>query len=115
MRKKIFTLCLILCLTILNNCVQSTVSLLGPTLTVAKTGSIYQGGLSYASNKYVKKKFGEDPLSYTKKFFIRDSKKNDLTKSIKSKKIPDKELLLSFKSKQSEHKDFLIAVKKMLK
>ena len=56
MRKKIFTLCLILCLTILNNCVQSTVSLFGPTLTVAKTGSIYHGGLSYASNKYVKKK-----------------------------------------------------------
>ena len=115
MRKKFFTLCLILCLTILNNCVQPTVSLFGPTLTVAKTGSIYHGGLSYASNKYVKKKLGEDPLSYAKKIFIRDSKKNDLTKSIKSKKIPDKELLLSFKSKQSEHKDFLIAVKKMLK
>ena len=115
MKKKFFTLCLILCLTILNNCVQSSVSLFGPTLTVAKTGNIYQGGISYASNKFVKKKFGEDPLSYTKKIFIRDSKKNDLTKSIKSKKISDKELLLSFKSTQSEHKDFLIAVKKMLK
>ena len=115
MKKKIFTLCLILCLTILNNCVQPTVSLFGPTLTVAKTGSIYQGGLSYASNKYVKKKFGEDPLSYAKKIFVRDSKKNDLIKSIESKKIPEKKLLLSVKSTQSEHKDFLTAVKKMLK
>ena len=115
MRKKIFTLCLILCLTILNNCAQSALSLFGPTLTVAKTGNIYQGGLSYVSNKYVKKKFGEDSLSYAKKIFIRDSKKNDLIKSIKSKKIPEKELLSSFKRTQSEHKDFLTAVKKMLK
>ena len=115
MKKKIFTLCLILCLTILNNCAQPTLSLFGPTLTVAKTGNIYQGGLSYVSNKYVKKKFGEDPLSYAKKIFIRDSKKNDLIKSIKSKKIPEKELLSSFKRTQSEHKDFLTAVKKMLK
>tara|TARA_B110000037_G_scaffold125435_1_gene142924 strand:- start:25 stop:372 length:348 start_codon:yes stop_codon:yes gene_type:complete len=115
MKKKIFTLCLILSLTILNNCVQSTVSFFGPTVTVARTGNIYHGGLSYASNKFVKKKFGEDPLSYAKKIFIRDSKKNDLIKSIKSKKIPEKELLSSFKRTQSEHKDFLTAVKKMLK
>ena len=115
MKKKIFTLCLILCLTILNNCVQSTVSLFGPALTVAKTGNIYQGGLSYASNKFVKKKFGEDPLSYAKKILTQDSKKKKLITPIKSIKIPNKKLSLDFKSTQSEHKDFLIAVKKMLK
>ena len=115
MKKKKFTLCLILCLTILNNCVQSTVSFLGPTLTVAKTGSVYHGGVSYASNKFVKEKFGEDPLSIAKKILTQDSKKNNLIIPIKSKKIPNRKLLLDFKSTQSEHKDFLIAVKKMLK
>ena len=115
MKKKIFTLCLILCLTILNNCVQSTVSLFGPTLTVAKTGNVYQGGFSYASNKFVKEKFGENPLIYAKKILTKESKKNNLIMPIKSKKIPNKKLTLNFKSTQSEHKDFLIAVKKMLK
>ena len=115
MKKKKFTLCLILCLTILNNCVQSTVSFLGPTLTVAKTGSVYHGGVSYASNKFVKEKFGEDPLSIAKKILTQDSKKNNLIIPIKSKKIPNRRLLLDFKSTQSQHKDFLIAVKKMLK
>ena len=115
MRKKIFTLCLILCLTILNNCVQSSVSLFGPTLTVAKTGNVYQGGFSYASNKFVKEKFGEDPLSIAKKILTQDSKKNNLIMPIKSKKIPNKKLSFDSKNMQSEHKDFLIAVKKMLK
>ena len=115
MKKKIFTLCLILCLTVLNNCVQSTVSFLGPTITAAKTGNIYQGGISYASNKIVKEKLGKDPLSYAKTILTQNSKKNDLNILIKSKKIPDKKLPLVSKSIQSEHTDFLIAVKKMLK
>ena len=115
MKKKFFTLCSILCLTILNNCVQSTVSFLGPTLTVAKTGNVYQGGLSYASNKFIKKKIGEDPFGYARKILTQNSKKNNLIMPIKSKKIPNKKLSFDSKNIQSEHRDFLIAVKKMLK
>ena len=106
---------IIFCLFLLTGCSAPGTAFLGPIFTGAKTGSVYHGGVSYASNKFVKEKFGEDPLSIAKKILTQDSKKNNLIIPIKSKKIPNRKLSLDFKSTQSQHKDFLIAVKKMLK
>ena len=44
--KKIF---LLLCLVFLSGCFQS-IALLGPAVTGASTGKIYQAGLSYGTN-----------------------------------------------------------------
>ncbi|MDC1273320.1 hypothetical protein N8Z42_02330 [Pelagibacteraceae bacterium] len=44
----------------LSSCVQST-ALLGPAFTLASSGNIYQAGLSYGSNKAVKKITGKSP------------------------------------------------------
>ena len=51
MFKKIIILSFILVLT---NCSAPT-ALLGPSLTVARTGNIYQAGLSYGSGQMIKK------------------------------------------------------------
>ncbi len=51
MFKKLIILSLIL---ILTNCSAPT-ALLGPSLTVARTGNIYQAGLSYGSGQMIKK------------------------------------------------------------
>ena len=52
MLKKFIILSLLL---ILNNCAAPGTSLLGPSITVARTGSIYQAGLSYGSGHIIKK------------------------------------------------------------
>ena len=48
MNKKIFIL---LSLLILTNCASPGTAFLGPVITGAKTGSIYQASISYSSNK----------------------------------------------------------------
>ena len=50
----------LLLLFFLNGCVQST-ALLGPAVTVASTGSVYQAGLSYGSSQVIKKMTGKTP------------------------------------------------------
>ena len=47
---------------LLNNCVSSGTALLGPSFTVAKTGNIYQAGLSYGSNEMITMYTGKTPL-----------------------------------------------------
>ena len=44
----------------LTGCLQNT-ALLGPAITVASTGNIYQAGLSYGSSKTIKKMTGKTP------------------------------------------------------
>jgi hypothetical protein len=51
MFKKIIILSSVL---ILNNCAAPSTALLGPSLTVARTGNIYQAGLSYGSSHVIK-------------------------------------------------------------
>ncbi len=64
MFKKIIILSLIL---ILNNCSAPT-ALLGPSITVARTGNIYQAGLSYSSGQMIKKaKESLEKIKETKK------------------------------------------------
>ena len=59
--KKIFFL--ISMLTILNGCAQST-SLVGPTYTIAKSGSIIQAGNSFAVSYGIKQLTGTTPGEY---------------------------------------------------
>ena len=39
----------------ISNCVTSGTALLGPSVTVARTGNIYQAGLSYGSGQIINK------------------------------------------------------------
>ena len=55
----------------LTGCLQNT-AFLGPAITVASTGNIYQAGLSYGSSKTIKKMTGKTPTENVKSFL--DSK-----------------------------------------
>lgn len=46
---------ILLLLLVLTNCAAPGTVLLGPSITVARTGSIYQAGLSYGSGHLIKK------------------------------------------------------------
>ena len=49
----------------LSGCVQTT-SLLGPGLTVATTGNVFQAGFQYGANTAIKKETGKDVLTHIK-------------------------------------------------
>ena len=51
----------------LTGCLQNT-ALLGPALTVASTGNVYQAGLSYGSSQVIKKMTGKTPTENVKSF-----------------------------------------------
>jgi len=51
----------------LTGCLQN-VAFLGPALTVASTGSVYQAGLSYGSSQVIKKMTGKTPTENVKSF-----------------------------------------------
>ena len=51
----------------LTGCLQNT-AFLGPAITVASTGNIYQAGLSYGSSKAIKKMTGKTPTENVKSF-----------------------------------------------
>ena len=51
----------------LTGCLQNT-AFLGPALTVASTGSVYQAGLSYGSSQVIKKMTGKTPTENVKSF-----------------------------------------------
>ena len=63
--KKVFLL--IFTLVILNGCAQST-SFVGPTYTMAKSGSILQAGNSYAASYGFKTLTGQTPGEYAYSF-----------------------------------------------
>ena len=58
----------------LSGCVQTT-SLLGPGLTVASTGNVFQAGLQYGANTAIKNETGKDVFSHIKDKF--DEKKDE--------------------------------------
>ena len=72
--KKIATV--ILFLAFLNGCAQNT-ALLGPVYTLAATGNIYQAGLSYGSNKAIKKITGKSPTENIQSLVDNKKKKNE--------------------------------------
>ena len=61
----------------LTGCLQNA-AFLGPAVTVASTGSIYQAGLSYGSSKVIKKATGKTPTENIKSFL--DSKNSTVDK-----------------------------------
>ena len=63
--KKIIISAFVMCF--LTGCLQNT-ALLGPGLTIASTGNVYQAGLSYGSSKVIKKMSGKTPTENVKSF-----------------------------------------------
>jgi len=87
--KKILFVINVCFLMLLNNCVQSTATLFGPAFTAAKTGSVYQAGLSYGSNSFLKKQLGKDPAVYVKDLFAQNFNQNKPTDIVKRKDPTD--------------------------
>tara|TARA_A100001015_G_scaffold264518_1_gene312223 strand:+ start:317 stop:613 length:297 start_codon:yes stop_codon:yes gene_type:complete len=52
-------------LTFLSGCIQTT-SLLGPGITVATTGNVFQAGFQYGANSVIKEETGKDVLTHIK-------------------------------------------------
>ena len=50
---------------ILTGCIQTT-SLLGPGVTVATTGNVFQAGLQYGANTALKNETGKDVITHIK-------------------------------------------------
>ena len=57
----------------LTGCVQS-VALLGPALTIVKTGSIHQAVVGESINQGIKKETGKNVGEHVKQFFDKDVK-----------------------------------------
>ena len=55
----------ILTLVILTGCIQTT-SLLGPGVTVATTGNVFQAGFQYGANTALKNETGKDVMTHIK-------------------------------------------------
>ena len=73
---------------VLSACAQHT-SFLGPTYTIAKTGNIYQAGLTYESNKIIKRKTGKDVSGHLYEYLSKEKNKKttreDLIKLVKER------------------------------
>ena len=60
---------------ILSSCAQST-AMLGPALTLASTGNVTQAGMTFFTNKAVKKETGMDTVSFVSNKLEQNSSKN---------------------------------------
>ena len=77
---------LILSLFVLTNCAAPGTALLGPSITVARTGNIYQAGLSYGSSHVIKKtKESIDKIKETKTIVYK--RVDELNKKIKNEEL----------------------------
>ena len=89
---------LIFNLVILSGCVQST-AMLGPVLTAATTGNVYQTGFSYGANLTIKETTGKSPSEhvsdYKRQKKVEKNLKNLLKKHIK---LTRKKILLRTKN-----------------
>ena len=96
-KKKILFLLLIFLF--LNNCVQST-ALLGPVITVASTGNIYQAGIQYGTNEAVKKETGKDTVEYISTVLNSEEEKtmNENLKILVEKRIKKTRAIISKKN-----------------
>ena len=72
---KIFKIFLVIFILIfLTGCIQTT-SLLGPGVTVATTGNVFQAGLQYGANTALKNETGKDVLTHIKDTVDEKNKK----------------------------------------
>ncbi len=60
---------------ILSGCVQST-AMIGPAFTLASTGNVTQAGMTFFTNKAVKKETGMDTVSFVSNKLEQNSSKN---------------------------------------
>ena len=60
---------------ILSGCAQST-AMIGPALTLASTGNATQAGMTFFTNKAVKKETGMDTVSFVSNKLEQNSSKN---------------------------------------
>ena len=81
---KIRLACKLLFLLFFTGCVQSSV-FLGPAVTVASTGNIYQAGLSYGSNVAIQKITGKTPIENINKMLQPKESENKIITSAKEK------------------------------
>ena len=72
----------IFCSIFLSGCIQTT-SLLGPGITVATTGNIFQAGFQYGANSAIKKETGKDFLSHIKDTIDEQNKKKKFHAKLK--------------------------------
>ena len=80
----------IFCSIFLSGCIQTT-SLLGPGITVATTGNIFQAGFQYGANSAIKKETGKDVLSHIKDTVDEQNKKKNF--HVKLKKILENRII----------------------
>ena len=67
---------------ILSSCAQST-AMLGPALTLASTGNATQAGLTFFTNKAVKKETGMDTVSFVSNKIEKQNSKTRLKRDFK--------------------------------
>ena len=83
----------------LTGCLQNT-AFLGPAMTVASTGNLYQAGLSYGSSQAIKKMTGKTAAENVKSFL--DSKNT----KVKKEEIHD-EFFVLVKDKKKKKSNIL--------
>ena len=80
--KKIFASMFIL--VVLSGCAQN-VALLGPAYTVATTGSVYQAGLTYSSERAINKLTGKTTAENIKEVLTPKKKDTEFQKLVKKR------------------------------
>ena len=76
-------------LVILTGCIQTT-SLLGPGVTVATTGNVFQAGFQYGANTALKNETGKDVLTHIKDTVDQKHKEKKL--HVKLKELLEKRI-----------------------
>ena len=71
-------------LLLLNGCIQNS-AFFGSAITVASTGSIAQGGLSYGSNYAIKNITGKTPIENITEILASKKNENKVTRKLKAK------------------------------
>ncbi len=66
---------------LLNNCYQST-AMVGPALSFASTGSLYQAGLSYSANKAIEKETGLTATGHMNKIVKKKNKERKMEEKL---------------------------------
>lgn len=116
LKRKIFFTLSTFCLITLNSCVQSTTSLFGPAVTAAKTGNVYNAGITYTSNNIIKEQLGKTPSEYVTDLILKDiaKDKSRIKKNTEAVEV-NKTITLTVENNNNEYNQFISAVKKILK
>ena len=86
--KKIFILIFLI---FLNGCIQSS-AMMGPAITIATTGNIYQTGFSYTTSQLIKHETGKSTLKHLNDFLENiENKKSEINKvtTLKAKRASE--------------------------